>query len=232
VTRAGTHANKTHLAPAFFDMVIGRYEGTRLGRQEIDGEVIEERTDTLWTREVIEAARIAQAPRLLRIVVGVDPPASAREGADLCGIVAAGIDDGGIIYVLADDSEGRLSPAQWAAKVVALYRRLEANHVIAEVNMGGDMVRQVIRNVDAQVPVQQVRASRGKVTRAEPVAALYAQGKVRHVGRPLRALEDQMCDFGVGGLSDGGSPDRVDALVWAVTALTIRGWRGPRIRFL
>lgn len=232
VTRASTHANKAFLAPAFFDAVIGRFEGTRLGRQEIDGEVIAERTDTLWTRDMIEDARIAEAPSLTRIVVGVDPPASSREGADLCGIVAAGIDAEGIVYVLADESEGRLSPAQWAAKVVALYHRLEANHVIAEVNMGGEMVRQVIRNVDAQVPVMQVRASRGKITRAEPVEALYAQGKVRHVGRPLRALEDQMCDFGVEGLSDGSSPDRVDALVWAVTALTTPGWQGPRITFL
>lgn len=232
VTRASTHANRAHLAPAFFDAVIGRFEGTRLGRQEIDGEVIEERTDTLWTRDKIERARIAQAPPLRRIVVGVDPPASAKEGADLCGIVAAGIDEAGIVYVLADESAGRLSPAEWAGRAVALYKRLEANAIVAEVNMGGDMVHAVLRQVDRTVPVVQVRATRGKLTRAEPVAALYDQGKARHVGRPFRALEDQMCDFGVDGLSDGASPDRVDALVWAVTALISKNFDGPRIRSL
>lgn len=232
VTRASTHANRTFLAPAFFDAVIGHYEGTSLGRQEIDGEVIEERTDTLWTRAMIEQARVAQAPPLKRIVVGVDPPASSREGADLCGIVAAGLGEDGLFYVLADESAGRLSPAEWAGKAIALYQRLEANAIIAEVNMGGEMVRAVLCQVDRTVPVVQVRATRGKLTRAEPVSTLYEQGKVRPVGRPMRALEDQMCDFGVGGLSDGASPDRVDALVWAVTALISKNFDGPRIRSL
>lgn len=232
VTRASTHANRAFLAPAFFDAVIGRYEGTRTGRQEIDGEVIEERTDGLWTRAVIEAARVDSVPPLRRVVVGLDPPASSREGADLCGIVAAGIAESGIVYVLADESEGRLAPAAWAGKAIALYRRVEADAIIAEVNMGGEMVAQVLRQVDHTVPVRQVRATRGKFTRAEPVAALYARGKVRHVGSPLRELEDQMCDFGLEGLSDGTSPDRLDALVWAITALTLRGSQGPRITFL
>lgn len=232
VTRASTHANRAHLAPAFFDAVIGRYGGTQLGRQEIDGEVIEERAGALWKRDVIERARVGEAPPLRRIVVGVDPPASAQEGADICGIVAAGIAEDGIVYVLADESEGRLSPAAWATKAIALYRRLEADAIVAEVNMGGDMVVQVFRQVDRTVPVRQVRATRGKFTRAEPVAALYSQGKVRHVGAPMRALEDQMCDFGVGGLPGGASPDRLDALVWAITALTSRRFDGPRITFL
>lgn len=231
VTHAPTQANAAHLSPVFLEEVLSRYQGTRLGRQEIDGEIIEERTDTLWTRATIEAARVTQAPPLKRIVVGVDPPASAREGADICGIVAAGLSEDNVVYVLADESAGRLSPAEWAAKAIALYRRLEANAIVAEVNMGGDMVVQIFRQIDRAIPVRQVRATRGKFTRAEPVAALYAQGKVRHVGKPLRALEDQMCDFGVEGLSDGASPDRLDALVWAVTALTIRNWDGPRIRF-
>jgi len=232
VTHASTHANRAHLASAFFDAVIGRYEGTQLGRQEIDGEVVEERTDGLWTRATIERARVAEAPPLRRVVVGVDPPASAQEGADICGIVAAGIAENDIVYVLADESEGRLSPAAWANKAIALYRRLEADAIIAEVNMGGDMVAQVFRQIDYTVPVRQVRATRAKFTRAEPVATLYTQGRVRHVGAPMRALEDQMCDFGLDGLSDGHSPDRLDALVWAVTALTSRRSQGPRITFL
>lgn len=230
ITHAATQANARYLSPVFMAEVLARYQGTRLGRQEIDGEIIEERTDTLWTRALIEAARVSEAPSLKRIVVGVDPPASAQEGADICGIVAAGLSEDNIVYVLADDSAGPLSPHQWATKVVALYHRLQANSVVAEVNQGGDMVTAVIKQIDAQVPVRQVRATRGKYTRAEPVAALYAQGKVRHVGAPLRALEDQMCDFGLDGLSDGRSPDRLDALVWAVTWLTGWGWGGPRIR--
>jgi phage terminase large subunit-like protein len=232
VTRAGTHANRTFLSPAFFDAVLGRYQGTRLGRQEIDGEIVEDRTDALWSRAMIEAARVREAPPLKRIVVGIDPPGSAREGADLCGIVAAGISEDGIVYVLADDSAGGLSPASWAMKAIALYRRLEADAIVAEVNQGGDMVEAVLRQVDRNVPVRCVHATRGKWLRAEPVAALYQQGKARHVDPPLVALEDQMCDFGLEGLSTGASPDRLDALVWAVTELVMRTRGEPRIRSL
>ena len=181
---------------------------------------------------MIEAARVRQAPPLMRVVVGIDPPASHREGADLCGIVAAGLSEEGIVYVLADESRGGLAPDGWAQAAIALYRRLKADALIAEVNQGGDMVSAVLRQVDRSVPVREVRATRGKYLRAEPVAALYAQGRVKHVDPPLVALEDEMCDFGLGGLSSGASPDRLDALVWAVTALTSRGWEGPRIRSL
>jgi phage terminase large subunit-like protein len=230
VTRAGTQANAAHLSPAFLDEVLSRYAGTRLGRQEIDGEIIEDRADALWSRATIEAARVAQAPPLMRIVVGVDPPASSRAGADACGIVAAGLSEAGVVYVLADVSAQGLSPAGWAAKAVALYTRLKADALVAEVNQGGDMVEAVIAQVDRTVPVRTVHATRGKWLRAEPVAALYAQGKVKHVDPPLAALEDEMCDFGLGGLSGGGSPDRLDALVWAVTELTRRGGGdGPKI---
>jgi phage terminase large subunit-like protein len=232
VTRAGTQANAAHLSPAFIDEILARYAGTRLGRQEIDGEIIEDRADALWSRAVIEAARVAQAPPLMRVVVGIDPPASARDGADACGIVAAGISEAGVVYVLEDASAPGLSPDGWASRAVALYRRLKADAVVAEVNMGGDMVRAVLRQVDATVPVKTVHATRGKWLRAEPVAAMYAQGKVRHAGAPLTLLEDEMCDFGLGGLSDGRSPDRLDALVWAVTDLTTRMRGEPRIRFL
>ena len=232
VTRAGTIANAAHLSPAFLDEVLARYAGTRLGRQEIDGEIIEDRPDALWSRAMIEAARVASAPQLVRIAVGIDPPASAREGADACGIVAAGRAEDGVIYVLEDATAKGLGPDGWARRAIALYRRLEADTLVAEINQGGDMVGAVLRNVDASVPVKTVHATRGKYVRAEPVAALYAQGKVKHVSPPKEELEDQMCDFGLGGLSSGASPDRLDALVWAVTELTGRSWYGPRIRAL
>ena len=130
-----------HLSPAFLDAVVGRYAGTRLGRQEIDGEVIEERADALWTRDAIEAARVAKAPALMRVVIGLDPPGSARAGADACGIVAAGISEAGTVYVLEDASVEGLAPERWAARAVALYRRHQADCLVAEVNFGGDMVR-------------------------------------------------------------------------------------------
>ena len=233
VTRASTHANAAHLSPAFLDEVIGRYAGTRLGRQEIDGEIIEDRADALWTRATIEAARVRAAPPLQRIVIGIDPPGSARPNADACGIVAAGLAENGIIYVLEDASVQGLAPQGWATKAVALFKRLNADAVVAEVNQGGDMVRSVLAQVDPALPLRTVHATRGKWLRAEPVAMLYAQGKVKHVDPPLAALEDEMTDFALDGLSTGRSPDRLDAQVWAVTELTSRGrWQGPRIRRL
>ena len=230
VTRAATQANAAHLSPQFLDEVLARYAGTRLGRQEIDGEIIEDRPDALWSRATIEGCRIAMAPALQRIVIGIDPPASAR--GDACGIVAAGRTEDGGIYVLEDATVKGLQPAGWASKAIALYRRLDADMLVAEVNQGGDMVRAVLRQIDPAAPLKTVHATRGKFLRAEPVAALYAQGRVKHVGRPLVELEDQMCNFGLDGLSSGRSPDRLDALVWAVTELTARAWQGPRIRRL
>ncbi|HKS86085.1 MAG TPA: ATP-binding protein, partial [Pseudolabrys sp.] len=231
VTRAPTRANAAYLSPAFLRDILARYEGTQLGRQEIDGEIVEERSDALWTRGMIEAARVPAAPPLLRIVVGIDPPGSDRRGADACGIVAAGIAENDTIYVLADATVQGLSPAGWATAAIALFRRINADLMVAEVNQGGDMVRAVIHQVDPAVPVSTVHATRGKWLRAEPVAMRYQQGMVKHVDPPMRELEDQMCDFGIGGLSSRASPDRVDALVWAVTDLMKRG-AGPRIRVL
>jgi phage terminase large subunit-like protein len=232
VTRAGTIANAAYLSPAFLNEVLARYAGTRLGRQEIDGEIVEDRSDALWSRAMIEAARVSMAPPLTRIVVGIDPPASSRQGADACGIVAAGRAEDGCIYVLEDATVAGLQPAAWAARAIALYRRHNADTLVAEVNQGGDMVGAVLRNVDASVPLRTVHATRGKYLRAEPVAALYAQGRVKHVAPPKRELEDQMCDFGLDGLSSGESPDRLDALVWAVTELSGRPRGEPRIRAL
>ncbi|MEA2939201.1 MAG: hypothetical protein QOC56_2705 [Alphaproteobacteria bacterium] len=219
LTRAGTRANAFHLSPGFIDAIFGSYGGTRLGRQELDGEIIEDRADALWSRALLESCRVAAAPALARIVVAVDPPASARKGADACGLVAAGRAEDGAIYVIADETASGLSPAGWAAKAIALWRKLSADALVAEVNQGGDMVRAVIGEADRSVPVTAVRATRGKRLRAEPVAALYEQGRVKHAG-VFPALEDELCDFGRDGLSSGRSPDRLDALVWAVAALT------------
>jgi phage terminase large subunit-like protein len=231
LTRAGTKANALNLSPAFIDTVFTRYGGTRIGRQELDGEIIEERADALWTRAQLERSRVGSRPPLKRIVVAVDPPASTNRRADACGLVAAGCAEDGTIYVIADDTSAGLSPAAWATKAIALWRRLEADALVVEVNQGGDMVRAVIGEADRTVPVITVHATRGKYLRAEPVAALYEQGRVKHAGC-FPALEDEMCDFGLDGLSSGRSPDRLDALVWAVTALT-HGARGePRVRGL
>ncbi|MFC3691997.1 DNA-packaging protein [Chenggangzhangella methanolivorans] len=229
VTRAATKANAANLAPGFLQAVVGAYAGTRLGRQELDGELIEDRDDALWSREAVERARVAAAPALRRIVAAVDPPASSGKSSDACGLVAAGLGEDGRVYVLADETLQGARPELWAARAVALWRRLEADALVAEVNQGGEMVRAVISGVDPSIPVIAVRATRGKWLRAEPVAALYAQGRVSHVG-PLPALEDEMAGFGLDGLSNGRSPDRVDALVWAVSHLMFaaRG-RGPRV---
>ena len=232
ISRAATKANAFQLAPRFLEQMLARYAGTRLGRQELDGEVIEARADSLFPRERIERARVDSHPPLARIVVAIDPPVSSREGADACGIVAAGVDDEGRVFVLADESASGLSPLAWASRAVALYRRLEADRIVVEVNQGGEMARAVLLETDASVPVSEVRATRGKVLRAEPVAALYEQGRVSHVGGfPL--LEDEMADFGASGLSSGRSPDRLDALVWAITSLVLMPREAmPRMRRL
>jgi phage terminase large subunit-like protein len=231
VTRAGTQVNARHLAPAFIDHVLARYAGTKLGRQEIAGEIIEERSDALWTRAQLEACRVEAAPVLARVVVAVDPPASARLGADACGLIAAGRGPDGTLYVIADETAAGLTPQAWALKAIALWRRCQADALVAEVNQGGDMVRAVIGAADANVPVTTVRATRAKYLRAEPVSQLYEQGRVKHAG-VFPALEDEMCDFGLDGLTSGRSPDRLDALVWAVTALTFGARGEPRVRGL
>jgi len=231
VTRAATAANRFHLAPAFLDMIESRYAGTQIGRQEILGEIVEERADALWSRAMIEQCRVAEAPALRRIVVAVDPPVSSGKRADACGIVAAGIAESGTVYVLEDATVTGLSPTAWAAKAISVWRRLAADVLVVEVNQGGDMVKTVIGEADASVPVTAVRAHRGKWLRAEPVAALYEQGRVRHAG-VFAALEDEMCDFGADGLSSGRSPDRLDAMVWAVTSLSFGARGEPRVRGL
>ncbi|MEN5084409.1 terminase family protein [Bosea sp. TWI1241] len=231
VSRATTRDNRYNLAASFLTAVERAYAGTRLGRQELDGELVEERPDALWTRALIEASREPAAPPLARIVVAVDPPASSSQRADRCGLVAAGVDAEGIGHVLADATLSGARPQEWAQAAVALYRRLEADALVVEVNQGGEMAQAVIGEVDAAVPVTPVRASRGKYLRAEPVAALYEQGRVRHAGA-FPALEDEMCDFGPAGLGTGRSPDRLDALVWALAHLMLAPKGRPRVRGL
>lgn len=228
VTHAATVKNAYNLAPDFLSGIVARYQGTRLGRQELDGEFVEDRADALFPRAMIEAARAEAAPQLSRVVVAVDPPAGGKRAGG-CGIIVAGRSADGMFHVLADASLDGVRPDVWAAAAIAAYRRFEADALIAEVNQGGAMVAEVLASIDASVPVSPVRATRGKAVRAEPVAALYAQGRVRHAGAFPR-LEDEMANFGPEGLSNGKSPDRLDALVWAITALNGEGERMPRVR--
>lgn len=237
VTSAPTEANSAFLAQSFLDEVRARYAGTRLGRQELDGILIDEADGALWRTGPLEAARVQAAPPLDRIVVAVDPPVTGKSSSDSCGIVVAGAVTQGPVqdwraYVLADRSVGAASPAVWAKAAIRAMEEFGAERLVAEVNQGGEMVEEVIRQVDPLVPVKTVHASRGKVARAEPVAALYEQGRVHHL-RDLAELEDQMCAMTARGFEGKGSPDRVDALVWALNELMIvpaARWRSPQVR--
>ncbi|MEO1042139.1 MAG: terminase family protein [Pseudomonadota bacterium] len=229
VSRASSYANKPNLADAFFSEIASIYEGTALGRQELLGELIEDREGSLWSWATIEAARAERPDTFQRIVVAVDPPVTSTKTSDACGLIVAGLGLDGIGYVLADASVHGLSPAAWAARACHLYQTYEADRVVAEVNQGGDLVKEVLRTADASVPVRAVRASRGKIIRAEPIAALYEQGRVKHCGK-LAQLEDQMTSFT--GAPGEGSPDRLDALVWALTDLMLTNSGTPVIRAL
>ncbi|WP_232279230.1 DNA-packaging protein [Roseovarius sp. TM1035] len=234
---APTEANRAHLAESFLDEVRARYAGTRLGRQELDGLLIDEAEDALWSPAMLEAARVDTLPEFDRVVVAVDPPVSGHAASDECGIIVVGAITRGPVqdwraYVLADASVSAASPARWARAVIRARELWGAERVVAEVNQGGDLVEQVIRQVDPLVPLRKVHASRGKVARAEPVAALYEQGRVHHA-RGLGTLEDQMCAMTARGYEGRGSPDRVDALVWALTDLIVEPaskWVRPRVR--
>ncbi len=227
VTRMRTAENAANLAPGFLETVVGRYRGTVLGRQELDGELIEDLPDALWQRAALEAGRLGTIPELSRIIVGVDPPVTGHARSDACGIIVAGL-AGETGLVLADRSLKPARPLAWARRVVAAFEEFEADAVVAEVNQGGELVVEMLRQVAPHLPVRSVHATRGKWVRAEPVAALYARGLVRHTAG-LAELEDEMCAFGPDGLSGGHSPDRVDALVWALTELML-GKVMPRVR--
>lgn len=229
VETLGRTRDNPHLPSSFLAAMVADYGGTRLGRQELDGEMIEDVAGALWTRDGIEACRVREAAELVRVVVGVDPPAGVE--GDACGIVAVGLGADGRGYVLEDASVSGLSPEGWARAVVACADRHEAERVVAEVNQGGAMVASVLRAVQATLPVKSVHATRGKAARAEPVAVLYPQGRVRHVGA-FPALEDELCGLVAGGGYEGPgrSPDRADACVWALTELMLvpRGAAGVR----
>ncbi len=226
VSRSRTEDNRGNLAESFWKDVQARYGGTRLGRQELDGELIDDDPDALFRREVFEALRTRTVPPLTRVVVAVDPPASHGKRSNACGIVCAGLGEDGRCYVLDDATLESARPAQWARKAVALYHARHADRVVAEVNQGGAMVEAVLREIDPDVSFRAVHATRGKQARAEPVAALYEQGRVSHVGA-FPELEDEMCaGIGIG----AKSPDRLDALVWAVTDLMLRRQGEPRVR--
>jgi predicted phage terminase large subunit-like protein len=219
VTRGKTADNAGNLAPAFLAQIVRRYEGTRLGRQELDGELLDDMPGALWTHALIDAARVTAHPQLIRIVVAIDPAATSGEHADETGIVVVGRDTEGHGYVL-EDGSGRYAPLEWARAAIRACSTYQADRIVAEVNNGGEMVEAMLRTVDPNVPFTAVHAAHGKVARAEPVAALYEQGRVHHLGA-FAALEDQMCAFSADFDRDraGYSPDRVDALVWALTEL-------------
>ncbi len=224
VTRGRT-ADNPHLPPSFVAAMVAEYGGTRLGRQELDGVLVGEVEGALWTRAALERGRMrGRRATLTRVVVGVDPPAgsASASGGDACGIVAVGLGDDGVAHVLEDASVAGLSPDGWARAVAACAARWGAERVVAEKNQGGDMVASVLLAADARLPVRLVHASRGKAARAEPIAALYERGRVRHAG-VFPELEDEMCGLSAGGGYDGPtrSPDRADALVWALTELML-----------
>jgi phage terminase large subunit-like protein len=229
VTRGRTIDNRAHLPRAYLAAMQADYAGTRLGRQELDGELLSEREGGLWSRELLERAQLAAAPELVRVVIGVDPPVSAH--GDACGIIVAGLGADGHGYVLADASVERPSPERWARAVAAAAAGWGADRVVAEANQGGDMVASVLRAADIALPVKLVHASRGKAARAEPVAALYEAGRVHHAGVFAR-LEDELCGIGSGGdyAGPGRSPDRADALVWALWELLLRAPTPPAVQ--
>lgn len=229
-TRGSSHDNP-HLPARFLEAIEAQFGGTRLGRQEIAGELLEDVVGALWSRSMLEACRVAAAPMLVRTVVAVDPPASAE--GDACGIVAVGLGADERGYVLEDASVAGLSPEGWARAVARCAARHQADRVIAEKNQGGNMVASVLFAADAALPLALVHAAQGKTERAEPVATLYERGKVSHVGA-FPDLEDELCGFVIGGgyHGPGGSPDRADALVWALSELLLKKRKAARVRQL
>ncbi len=240
VTHATTEENKANLASSFLEEMTERYAGTRLGRQELQGVLLEEEEGAMWSYAQLDRLRVELLPEMDRIIVAVDPPVSSHEGSDECGILVVGAQMQGDpkdwrAYVLEDASQRALQPSGWAQAVIDAYQKWQADKVIAEVNQGGDLVETVIRQVDPLVSYKSVRASKGKQARAEPVAALYDQGRVYHSKVDLSALEEQLTKMSLQGYKGRGSPDRLDALVWAVHELLIipsKRYQRPRVRSL
>ncbi|WP_249138142.1 DNA-packaging protein [Phenylobacterium montanum] len=227
ISRGSTYDNQGNLAPAFIERIIARYEGTRLGRQELHAEILSDVPGALWSIGTLVACRVASAPDLVRVVVAVDPSGSSgRDAGDAQGIVVAGLGVDGRGYVLADRT-CKLSPEGWGRRTVEAFDAFGADRIVAERNFGGDMVRSTLQAVRATAPVTLVTASRGKVVRAEPVSALYEQGRVSHVvpsglENPLADLEAELRQATANGYLGQGSPNRLDALVWALTELMLK----------
>lgn len=248
--RGSTYENAGNLAEGFTRYILRKYEGTRLGRQELEAAILEDVPGALWTLALLDRDRIgstvdeagnrvlATPPELQRKVVAVDPPVTSGEKADECGMIVCGIagsmrNQTGHGYVLADYSTQGQTPREWATAAINAYHRHDCDEMIAEVNNGGELVETVVKGIDPTIKFRAVHASKGKYARAEPISSLYEQGRVHHVGT-FAALEDQMVAFCIDGLPDpSASPDRVDALVWGLTALMISATQAePRARSL
>ena len=221
LTTGTTYDNRANLAPSFYTSIIRKYEGTRLGQQELEGKLLTDIAGALWSQSQIDDLRVSFAPELARVLVSIDPAVTSGEDADETGIVVVGKGSDGHGYVLADRT-GRYSPGEWARIAIELFEQYRADAIIAEANNGGDLVEANIRTADANVPFRKVWASRGKVTRAEPVASLYEQGRFHHVG-VFSALEDEMTSMTTDGKTGSASPNRADALVWGASELLIGG---------
>lgn len=220
-TRGATKDNTANLAPGAVAAMMERYEGTRLGRQELDGEIVDDVPGALWTRDMLDRTRVSEPPEMARIVVAIDPSGTAGEGddGDAIGIVVAGRGIDGRGYVL-EDASCKLSPEGWARRAVTAYHRWGGDRIVAERNFGGAMVQAVVRQAERSVPYKEVTASRGKHVRAEPISAIYEQGRISHVGG-FAELEDEMVLMTAGGYEGERSPNRVDALVWALTEVML-----------
>jgi phage terminase large subunit-like protein len=233
VTYGSTFDNSANLASTYLQAVKDQYEGTRLGRQELYAEIMDEASGALWTRDLLANCAVegiddpvAFAKTLARVVVSIDPAITSNAESDMTGMIVAGIDLNGCSYIL-EDATDRYTPEGWATKAIDLYHQYEADKIVAERNQGGDMVKHTLQTVNETVPIKLVHASRGKFARAEPVSALYERGKVKHL-KGLDALEDQMVQWEP--LGSIGSPDRLDAMVWAITDLALKGVSKPELR--
>lgn len=230
VTKGTTFENRNNLAAAYLDQIVKQFEGTRLGAQELYAELLTERQGALWRRDLIRYQEPPYdergLPKLARIIIAIDPATTHHEESDETGIVIAGVSDDKCAYVL-EDLSGRLSPGDWGQRVCEAYWRLKADRVVAEINKGGDLVERILRSFDPTIPYKAVRATRGKFTRAEPIAVLYEQNRVFHA-RPLSLLENQLCAY-VPGINTK-SPDRLDAMVWALTDLLLESEANPTLK--
>lgn len=220
ITQGSTFDNAQNLSPKYLEEMKNRYEGSKLGAQELHGKILSHMEGALWTYTLIDSCKIDTVPQLQRVIVAIDPAVTSHGDSDETGIVVAGLDSNQKAFVLADLS-GRYKPSTWAQKALEAFHFYQADTIVAEVNQGGDLVASMISTLDASIPFKAVHATRGKAVRAEPVASLYEQGRIFHhrFGK-LEVLEDQMCSFIPA--SSKKSPDRMDALVWAITELCIK----------